>query len=189
MSNAISYRLWPLSWPLPWGWVKKLGKLKRCISWTHFQKHSTKDTLISQIQIRNKSQNRSLKVVGHMVEAFRKIFEFLWFMCPCGLWMLCNGPVLIYSTLHTSAYMLCEVYFEKMKGVECLMTRNLSLSNARWSVCSLCLSMNNAPPSPKAHPLTRISPHAARPTIVYYPNKATPCFNTKHRSNPRSVDN
>ena len=94
MSNAISYRLWPLSWPLPWGWVKKLGKLKRCISWTHFQKHSTKDTLISQIQIRNKSQNRSLKVVGHMVEAFRKIYEFLWFMCPCGLWMLCNGPVL-----------------------------------------------------------------------------------------------
>ena len=88
----------------------------------------------------------------------------------------------------TGSNILC-VYFENMKGVECLMTRNLSPSNARWSVCSLCLSMNNAPPSPKAHPLTRISPHAARPTIVYYPNKATPCFNTKHRSNPRSVDN
>ena len=40
---------------------------------------------------------------------------------------------------------LC-VYFENMKGVECLMTRNLSLSNAWWSVCWLCLSMNNAPP-------------------------------------------
>ena len=59
-----------------------------------------------------------------------------------------------------------------------------------------CASAWIMPPLPIHPPLTpkqtlllhtTTSPHAAHPTIVHYPNKATPCFNTKHLTNPTHV--